>query len=323
MISAHVYHHGQSDTTAADPDEAAGSLGREGVFVWFDIEDPSETDLSFLGKRFGFHPVSIEDAQHRGQRAKVELFDEYAFVVLHPVVLGASMTLEEQELHAFVGDGYLITVRSDPPFAIEEVVSRWERQPELIGPGFALYALLDEVVDGYLGVVERLEDLADDLEDEVFVVGDAPAEAHDLQQRIFRLKRETIRLRRYSMPLRQGVDLIQERPTLATPELGPYYRDVMDHVIRVTELVDNIRDLLTSLLEVRLAQAANRLNENMKQMTAWAGIVLVPTLIAGIYGMNFVHMPELRWAFGYPFAMGVMALSALALYVAFKRRGWL
>ena len=125
------------------------------------------------------------------------------------------------------------------------------------------------------------------------------------------------------MPLRQGIDLIQEDATIATPALAPYFRDVMDHVIRVVELADNVRDLLTSLLEVRVAQAANQLNEAMKSMTAWAGIVLVPTLIAGIYGMNFDHMPELAWQLGYPMALGVMAGSAIGLYVYFKRRGWL
>jgi magnesium transporter len=188
--------------------------------------------------------------------------------------------------------------------------------------GFAIYALLDEVVDGYLTAVEALEDEADDLEDLVFE-RDAEGDAETLQQRLFRLKRDTVVLRRSAMPLRQGIDLIQEDATIATAALAPYFRDVMDHVIRVVELADNVRDLLTSLLEVRVAQAANRLNEAMKSMTAWAGIVLVPTLIAGIYGMNFDHMPELSWQLGYPMAIGVMAGSAIALYVYFKKRGWL
>jgi magnesium transporter len=125
------------------------------------------------------------------------------------------------------------------------------------------------------------------------------------------------------MPVRQIVDLLQEEPRFASPELSPYFRDVMDHAIRVVELTDNVRDLVTSLLEVRLAQASNQLNEAMKKMTAWAGIVLVPTLIAGIYGMNFDGMPELRWQLGYPMALGVMAAAAIGLYATFKRKGWL
>ena len=136
-----------------------------------------------------------------------------------------------------------------------------------------------------------------------------------VQERLFRLKRECVRLRRAVMPLRQGLDLLQEQPALAAPALAPYYRDVVDHVIRTVELVDNIRDLLTSMLEVRVAQVANHLNEVMKKLTAWAGIILVPTLIAGIYGMNFENMPELRWQVGYPLALGLMAASAAALYV--------
>jgi magnesium transporter len=177
------------------------------------------------------------------------------------------------------------------------------------------------VVDGYLTALEALEDEADALEDLVFErEGDA---AEELQERLFRLKRDTVVLRRSAMPLRQGIDLIQEDATLAPPALAPYFRDVMDHVIRVVELADNVRDLLTSLLEVRVAQAANRLNEAMKSMTAWAGIILVPTLIAGIYGMNFDQMPELSWQLGYPMAIGLMAGAALGLYVYFKKRGWL
>jgi magnesium transporter len=125
------------------------------------------------------------------------------------------------------------------------------------------------------------------------------------------------------MPLRQGIDLIQEQPTLVPSQLNPYYRDVMDHVIRTVELVDNIRDLLTSMLDVRIAQVANHLNEVMKKLTAWAGIILVPTFIAGVYGMNFESMPELRWHYGYPLVLGIMAASALVLYRMFKKREWL
>ena len=130
-------------------------------------------------------------------------------------------------------------------------------------------------------------------------------------------------LRRAAMPLRHGIDLLQENPSLANTSLTPYYRDVMDHVIRVVELADNVRDLLTSLLEVRVAQAANRLNEVMKKLSAWAAIVLVPTLIAGVYGMNFDHMPEIDWQLGYPMAIGMMLSSSGILYLLFKRKDWL
>jgi magnesium transporter len=186
-----------------------------------------------------------------------------------------------------------------------------------------VYVLIDEVVDGYLSIIEAFEDRADDLEDDVFSEGAAEDGGIALQERIFLLKREVVRLRRFAAPLRQALDLLQEDPKLAGSSLAPYYRDVTEHVIRVTELADNIRDLLTSLLEVRVSQVANRSNEIMKKLSAWAGIILVPTLIAGIYGMNFEGMPELRWALGYPAALGTMLFSGGILYVMFKRRGWL
>jgi magnesium transporter len=190
--------------------------------------------------------------------------------------------------------------------------------------GFALYVLVDEVADGYLSVVERLEDRADDLEDLVFGRGSIYGEEQRvIQTRILRLRRDVVRLRRFAMPLRQALDLVHEEPWLVRNELLPYYRDVSEHLLRSVELADNVRDSLTTILEVRTAQSANQLNETTKKLTAWAGIILVPTLIAGIYGMNFDHMPELAWQVGYPLALGLMAASAIILYVVFKRNDWL
>jgi magnesium transporter len=187
--------------------------------------------------------------------------------------------------------------------------------------------LIDEVVDEYLSAVERFEDDVDVLEDEVFADGDDGvrdgAVSGDVQQHLFALKREVVRLRRFAMPVRQGLDLIQERPEIATSPLGPYFRDVMDHVIRVVELSDNIRDLLTSLLEVRVAQAANRLNDIMKRVTSWGAVILVPTMVAGIYGMNFRQMPELEWQYGYPLALGLMFAAAAGVWWFFRRKDWL
>jgi magnesium transporter len=218
------------------------------------------------------------------------------------------------------------TLRYGPePFPIDEVVRRWERQPELLksDPGaFAVYVLFDEVIDGYLTLVEHLEDRADDLEDLVFA-DDPSVGGPQIQERIFLVKREVVTLRRFASPMRQGLDLLQEQPGLVEAPLLPYYRDVTEHAIRVFELADNIRDVLTSLLELRVAQVANHLNDVMKKLTAWAGILLVPTLIAGIYGMNFRNMPELGWRYGYVSALLVMGGSAFALYIMFKKKDWL
>jgi magnesium transporter len=326
VITGRLYRDGHPDGEIGDLSLADRARREPGSFVWYDIIDPEAAELERLGDIYDLHPVTVEDTLHRRQRAKVELFPEYAYVVLRPVSIspGPPVDVEEHEIHAVIGEGFAVTLRWSPAFPMDGVVTRWKRHPELRTAGFALYALLDEVVDGFLTAIETFEDEADELEDLVFEREAATPQSSGMQERLFRLKRGTVTVRRAAMPLRQGVDLIQEEPTLGGgEELTPYYRDVMDHVIRVVELADNVRDLLTSLLEVRVAQAANRLNEAMKQMTAWAGIILVPTLVAGIYGMNFRDMPELRWELGYPLALGLMAGSAVGLYALFKRKGWL
>jgi magnesium transporter len=222
----------------------------------------------------------------------------------------------------FAGQGfYLLTIRREPLLEFPSTADRVRRSSRLVkeGIGFQLYLLLDEIVDGYLDVVDALEDRSDELEQQVF----EEAEAEGLQEGLFRLKRRVVRFRRVVAPLREVIDLLEEEESLVTPALVPYYRDVLDHVIRATELVDNIREILSSALEVRLAQASNRLNVVMKQLSGWAAIILIPTLIAGIYGMNFRHMPELDWRLGYPLAIGMMGAAAFALYRVFRRRDWL
>lgn len=327
MITARRYRQGQTEGETFDPTRGEAFRSEKGAFVWIDIIDPEVGDLEGLQGRFALHPTTLEDTLHRRQRTKVEIFESYVFVALRPVTVhqGPPMTVDEHEVHVIAGEGFLATLRWSSGYPIEGAAARWERhhRDDVHDEGFALYALLDEVVDDYLSVVEALEDEADDLEDAVFDRVEDADPASDVQQRLFRLKRDTVMLRRAAMPLRHGIDLLQEDPSLATPSLTPYYRDVMDHVIRVVELADNVRDLLTSLLEVRVAQAANRLNEVMKKLSAWAAIVLVPTLIAGVYGMNFRHMPELDWQLGYPMAIGMMLSSSGILYLLFKRKDWL
>lgn len=323
MITGRAYREGRPSAEAVDARSAREMLTDPSVFLWLDAQDPTEQDLAALKAAFSLHPLTLEDVRHRHQRPKVEIFQEYAFVALRPAE-ASDDGLTEGELHAFVGPRFLATLRYSPSFDMRGVIRRWESQPELLaeGGGFAVYALIDEVVDDYLTAVERFEDQTDDLEDRVFET-DTADEGQEVQQRLFVLKREVVRLRRVCMPLRQGLDLIQERPALATAPLGPYYRDVTDHVIRVMELADNIRDLLTSLLEVRVAQVANHLNEIMKKLTSWAAIILIPTLIAGIYGMNFRRIPELDWSLGYPVAIATMAAASTILYAVFKKNEWL
>jgi magnesium transporter len=330
MIQVRAFRDGTPVADDLSLGDAERLIDEERCFVWIDVTDPRGDEVDALGAIFALHPLTIEDAHHRHQRPKVELFEGYAFVVVHPLAMRDGPDggeLLDQELHAFVGPRYIATIRyGTEPFSLKGVEHRWLGQPEMLaaeGGGFATYVLVDEVVDDYLSIIEAFEDRADDLEDDVFEAPVTEGEGSELQERIFRLKREVVRLRRFAAPLRQSLDMIQEEPKIAGSKLQPYYRDVSEHVLRVTELADNIRDLLTSLLEVRVSQVANRMNDIMKKLSAWAGIILVPTLIAGVYGMNFANMPELGWSVGYPAALGTMLLSSGILYVVFKRKGWL
>ena len=321
MITCRLYREAVLKEEAFDPTRVSDLIGESGARVWLDLTDPTEQELALIGEEFNLHPLAIEDTLHRDQRPKVEFYEGYFFLVLHALSLDEQDQLVDSELHVFAGHRFLLTLRYSPLFDLAAVRKRWDRQPELTGHGggFLLYALLDEVVDGYFNVVERFEDLSEDVEDRVFADDPDP----DIQEAIFKLKRKAVNFRRLVIPLREVLDLVQEQPGFVTDQLRPYYRDVADHVIRTLEFIDNVRDLLTSALEAQLSQVSNRLNVIMKQLTAWAGIILVPTLIAGIYGMNFQHMPELHWKYSYAFVLGLMATSMFLLFRAFKKRDWL
>jgi magnesium transporter len=320
-ITCRHYKEGLLKEEAFDPARVHELIEEEGSRVWLDVEDPTDDELERIGKEFGLHPLSIEDTKNRGQRPKVEIFPSYFFVVAHALWLTEDDELLDSEIHVFAGHRYMLTLRYAPGYDLSEVKRRWDRQPEHTAEGgaFFLYVLLDEIVDDYFGVVERIEDLSEDIEDRVFAETPDP----QIQQAIFQLKRKVVTFRRFVMPLREVLDLMQEQPRFVTEKLVPYYRDLADHVIRTLEFVDGIRDLLTTALEAELSQVSNRMNEIMKKLTSWAGIILIPTLIAGIYGMNFAHMPELAWRYGYYYALGLMLLVGFVLYRAFKRRDWL
>ena len=321
-ITVRHYHDGALVETAFAPASVSDILAREeGARIWLDIMDPTDQDLAMVQEEFGLHPLSIEDAKNKGQRPKVETFEGYFFVVMHGISIGPDDELRDSEIHVFAGMSFLVTLRYSPVFEMSTVEQRWDRQLDLTSEGgaFLLYALLDEVVDEYFPVVDRFEDLTDDLEARIF----SETPDTDLQEDIFRLKHRVVEFRRLVMPLREVIDLVQEQPGFVTEKLGPYFRDISDHVIRTLEFVDNVREMLTAALEAKLSQDANRLNQVMKKITSWGAILLVPTLIAGIYGMNFNDMPELRWQLGYPGAIGLMVVASTALYVVFRKKDWL
>jgi magnesium transporter len=321
-ITTRLFREGKlDDDVDVDVDRIDELLTEPETTLWVDVVDPDETAMEKLAKEFGFHQLAVEDALHGHQRPKIEQYDTYFFLVAYGVTLQGDDAIPH-EMAMFVSHNYFVTVRKPPVFDLSGCVERWRSHPDLTkeGGGFLLYILLDEVVDGYFRIIDSYEERIDVVEDQVFS-GEADLQA---QNDIFRLKREMLELRRAMAPLREVLDVLQRRQVdVVTAPLEPYYRDVYDHVLRANDLLDTNRDILSSALEANLSVISNRLNEIMKKLTAWAGIILVPTLIAGIYGMNFRHMPELEWYWGYPFALGVMLLSAALLYRSFKRRDWL
>jgi magnesium transporter len=320
MVTARLYRDGELVEEGFDPARVSDCLEDARNLVWLDLEDPSEEELAMIEEEFSLHPLAVEDARHRGQRAKIEFYEGFNFLVVYGIG-HEDGRIREHEVHAIVAPHYLITLRYPPAFDLGPMLERIEKQEGLLreGGGFLLYALLDEVVDRYFSVVDRFEEESEDVEGHVF--GAEPPE--DVQEQIFRLKKRVITFRRRVAPLRESLEQLRVVPALVTPPLSAYYRDVADHVMRELELIDIVRDLLTGALEAHLARVSNRLNEVMKALTSWGAIILVPTLLAGIYGMNFRHIPELNWLWGYPFALGLMGLSAGGLYWMFKRRGWI
>ncbi len=323
MITSRIYRDGELQKEAPfDPADVEACRADGSRRIWIDVVEPTDDELDMLQRVLDLHELSVEDSRRWGQRSKVEFYSDYVFVVVHGLQMGRDDEVLDSELHLFAGQRfYLLTIQRQPLIEFRTSIARVDRGSRLIeeGIGYQLYLLLDEIVDGYLDLMDRLEDLSDDLEERVFEDEEAP----DLQASIFRLKRKAVLFRRVVAPLREVIDLLSEHEDLVTQPLIPYYRDVLDHVIRSIELVDNIRELLTSALEARLAQASNRLNIVMKQLSGWAAIILIPTLVAGIYGMNFRHMPELHWRLGYPLALVLMVSMSVVLYLVFKRRRWI
>jgi magnesium transporter len=329
VITCRLYREGALEEEASfDPQVVAGARDAK-ERVWVDVVDPSDEELQALEQTFSLHELAVEDSRKWGQRAKVDFYPEHLFLVAHGLGLDGSNEIVDREMHLFAGAGFfVITIRRGPRFEFGDVAARLKAAAHLgdEGIGHLLYLLIDEIVDGYLDVIDRFEDLTDDIED-ALSQEDGPVDedeaSRDLARRMFVVRQQVVRFRRLASPMRETVDLLLETPTIATPPLVPYYRDVLDHVIRALELLDNVRDVLTSARELQIAEQANRMNVVVKKLSAWAAIILIPTLIAGIYGMNFTHMPEIDWRFGYPFALGLMAVSSFLLYRSFHKRGWL
>ena len=310
------------------PHEALAEARREGGFVWLGLYAPSEEELGVIADRYGLHPLAVEDAVFAHQRPKLERYDDGLFMVLktatyveHDRLTANSEVVNTGEVMVFLGADYVITVRHGEHGRLTELRRSLEEQHELLclGPSAVLYAVADHVIDAFVDVAAQVEDDVEELEASVF-----SSERGDDVGRIYQLKRELMELRRAVSPLEAPLQRLVDRQIDVVPDvMRNYFRDVQDHAIRVRDQVASLDELLTSILQASLARSSQLDNEDMRKISAWAGIVAVPTAIAGIYGMNFRFMPELTWHYSYFVVLLVIGLICFLLYRGFKRNGWL
>ena len=325
IVDSAVYRQGKRIVDDLPPSE----LGRvrklasePGDFVWVGLHQPSEEELATVEEEFGLHPLAVEDAFNAHQRPKLERYGDTLFLTLKSLwYVDESDAVETGEINMFVGDDFVITVRHGSGSELHSARRDLEAKTTVLthGPSAVVYAVCDRVVDGYLSVMDALEEDVDEVETSVF-----SAQRTSDSARIYTLKREIAEARRAVLPLREPM---RRFATGAVPGIeeksAPFFRDVLDHLNRVAESVDGLDQLLSTAFDAHLAQISVQQNEDMRKISAGAAIVVVPTLIAGVYGMNFDHMPELSWTYGYPFAIALMAGLCLILWVWFKRSGWL
>lgn len=319
IVDRAIYVDGRRTEAPDSLEQTYETCQKRGGMAWIGLLEPTEEEFSVVAQEFELHPLAVEDAVEAHQRPKLERYGAGLFVVLKPArYVDATETVEFGEIHVFAGRDFVITIRHGAASALDEVRERLENEPELLrhGPDAVLYAIMDAVVDDYAPVTEVLENDIDEIETEVF--DGEPG----VSRRIYQLSREVIQFQRATKPLSVNLEVLLEDENL-DPELKKYLRDVEDHLLRVVEQIDGFRELLSSVLSVNLTLTGIKQNDQTKKVSAWAAILFAPTLVAGVYGMNFDHMPELHWAFGYPFALLMMLLVAFVLYRAFHKAGWI
>jgi magnesium transporter len=326
IVDQAVYRDGRRTAEPADFADLHAACKTGDAVAWLGVYEPSRKEFSAVASEFDLHELAVEDAVKAHQRPKLERYGDALFIVLRPArYVDETETVLFGEVAIFVGPQFVITVRHGDAPELGAVRSRLEARPDLLrkGPMAIAYAIIDHVVDSYEPVVFGLENDIDEIENEVF--GGSPT----VSRRIYELAREVIEFQRATGPLDDILArLIDERGV--DEEAGRYLRDVQDHAIRAEEHADAFRALLQNILSVNLTletkaltEASHAQNEQVKRISAWAAILFAPTLVGTIYGMNFEHMPELGWAFGYPLALTLMVLFSVGLYFVFKRRHWI
>jgi magnesium transporter len=324
MLSCAVYQTNGQAPRSFVLAEAFESSRDAHAFAWIALSEPTPEELAEVHDELHLHPLAIEDALRAHQRPKLDVFDDSLFLVAKAAMYDdTNERISLHEVHAFVGDGSVVTVYHGNVSGQSEIVRAMEHQPELTayGPVSVLYQLLDQIVDGYQDVVDGVENDIDELEADVFAGG-----RQNHAERIFRLKRQVLEFQRAVVALEEVLESLVRQQVPAefrNDALGMYFRDVQDHALRIIGRVATARDLMESALDANLAQIGVRQNEDMRAVSGWAAVVAVPTLFAGIWGMNFKHMPELDWYLSYPIALLTIFGSGFAVRHRLRKNGWL
>jgi magnesium transporter len=291
-------------------------------FVWLGLFEPSFDEFDEVREQFGLHGLAVEDAVRAHQRPKVETYGDSLFVVLRTArYIDESETVEFGEIQVFVGECFVVSVRHSEASKLKVVRHAIEQQPDLLssGPSAVLYAIVDRVVDDYLPVIDGIEHDLREVEAQVFT-----PERTNPAERIFKLKREVLDFQRNSEPLLEALEILRDGSmALVEPEMNDYFRDVEDHLLRFVARINSLAALLSDALSANLAHVSVRQNDDMRTISAWVAIAVIPTVFAGIYGMNFEHMPELGHTWGYPAVLAVMFTVCSFAWWRFKRAGWL
>jgi magnesium transporter len=325
IIDNAVYRKGVRVPMDCQPSDLAAvrhGLTGDGDFIWIGLHQPDERELNEVAHAFGLHPLAVEDAVNAHQRPKLEIYEDSLFLVLKTLwYVDEDDAVETGEILLFIGSNFVVTVRHGEGSELHSARLHLEGKENVLthGPSAVAYAVCDTVVDGYASVAAALEIDVDEVEGSVF----SPARTRD-SARIYTLKREIAEVRRAVLPLREPMKRFAAGVVRGiAPESAPFFRDVADHLTRTAETIDTLDSLLSTAFEAYLAGITVQQNEDMRKISAGVALAAVPTLIAGVYGMNFSHMPELDWTYGYPFAVALMVAIVGALWVFFKRSGWL
>jgi magnesium transporter len=324
IVDSAVYRHGVRlpvDCHLHDYAALRAAASTDHDFVWVGLYEPSHVELGEIAKAFDLHPLAVEDAVVAHQRPKLERYENNLFLVLKTLwYVDEDDAVETGEINVFIGEDFVITVRHGRGSALSDARHDLEKKQAVLdhGPSAVIYAVCDAVVDGYTAVVAELQTDVDEVEASVF--SDRRTKDGD---RIYVLKRELSEVRRAVLPLREPMRRFATGTVdLVEAEAAPFFRDVSDHLAQATEEIDNLDSLLSSAFDAHVSRIAMQQNDDMRRISAGAALVVVPTLIAGVYGMNFTHMPELDWTFGYPFALLLMASTMAGLWIFFKKSGW-